>query len=183
VLHEYLHLAQGSGLSTVLAGAKKLEDALQVVKADDFLPAEGRRRQGEERTGLLQRNLYVLTSGPLPPNPAELLASDRMVKVIEELKSMSDYLLIDTPPVLPVSDTLSLTPHADGVILTTRLGSSTREEVRQVRSIFERAGVKVIGTVAAAAKRSPADYFKRGYDYGYGYGDGQVSTAEAESDS
>lgn len=172
MLHEYLGVNQSPGLSNVLAGTRRLDEALQLVKADRFLPSESRRRQGEDRRGLLQRNFYVLTSGPLPPNPAELLASDRMGKVIEELGQMADYLLIDTPPVLAVSDALALAPNADGVILTALLGGSTRPEARQVRDIFERAGVRIIGTVAGGAKKNPAYYRKRGYGYGYGYGNG-----------
>jgi len=111
-----------------------------------------------------------LPSGPLPPNPAELLSSDRMTALIAELTPMSDFLLIDTPPVIAVSDALLLAPYADGVILATRLGSTTRDEARDVRTIFERSGIRVIGVVAGGAKRGPAYYGKRGYAYGYGYG-------------
>ncbi|OFW61962.1 MAG: hypothetical protein A2133_07145 [Actinobacteria bacterium RBG_16_64_13] len=171
-LHEYLHMEQSPGLSDVLAGTKRLDDAMQLVKADQFVPSESRRKKGEERRGLLQRNFYVVTSGPLPPNPAELLASDRMAKVIEELSSMADYLLIDSPPVLLVSDALTIAPRTNGVILTALLGDTTRDESRQVRSIFERAGVRVIGVVAGGTKKSPAYYHRRGYGYGYGAGYG-----------
>ena len=167
-LHEYLGIEQSPGLSNVLAGSKRLDEALTLVKADAFLPSDSRRGEEEERRGMLQRNFYVLTSGPLPPNPAELLASDRMSKVIEELSSMTDYLIIDTPPVLPVSDALALAPSADGLILVAPLGLSTRDEVRQVRSIFTRAGIMVIGVVAGGLKA----HFSRGRRGGYGYGYG-----------
>lgn len=170
MVHEYLEVDQNQGLSNVLAGTRQLAQVLQVVKADHFVPPEGRRRQGEEDAGLLQRNLYAMTSGPLPPNPAELLASDRMAKIIQELAGMVDCLLIDTPPVLMVSDALVLARHADGVILAARLDSTTRDEARETRSILGRAGIRVIGVVAGGMKRSPAYYGKRGYGYKYGYG-------------
>jgi capsular polysaccharide biosynthesis protein/Mrp family chromosome partitioning ATPase len=170
-LHKYLGVNQGPGLSNVLAGTSKLGDALQLVKADEFVPSEGRRRQGEARGELLQRNFYALTSGPLPPNPAELLASDRMTKVIEELSHMTDCLLIDSPPVVLVSDALTVAPRTDGVILTTLLGATTRDELHQMRTIFERAGTRVIGAVAGGRKESSAFYHKGAYGYGtYGYG-------------
>jgi len=169
-LHDYLEVAQAPGLSNVLAGNTRLDGALQLVKADRFMPADSQRKPGEDRRTLLQRNFYVLTSGPIPPNPAELLASDRMKKMIEELAGMADYLLIDTPPVLAVSDALALAPCTDGVILSALVGKSTRDEVHQVRDIFARAGVRVIGVVASGAKKNPAYYRKRGYAYGYGYG-------------
>jgi len=170
MVHEYLDVPSEPGLSNVLAGTRKLDDALRLIKADDFVPLESRRQQGDQSRGLLQRNFYVLPSGPLPPNPAELLSSDRMTALIAELTPMSDFLLIDTPPVIAVSDALLLAPYADGVILATRLGSTTRDEARDVRTIFERSGIRVIGVVAGGAKRGPAYYGKRGYAYGYGYG-------------
>ncbi|MBN1628534.1 MAG: hypothetical protein JW990_02105 [Thermoleophilia bacterium] len=178
MLHEYLGMVQSPGLSNVLAGTARLDDALQLVKADRFVPADSRRKQGDEPHGLLQRNFYVLTSGPLPPNPAELVASDRMIKVIDELSRMGDYLLIDTPPVLAVSDALALAPHTDGVILSALLGGSTRDEARRVRDIFERAGVRVIGTVAGGTRRATGYYRKKGYGYGYGYEYGYDSSPE-----
>ncbi len=169
MVHEYLRLSQNPGLSSVLAGTKKLDEGLQLVMADEFVPSESRRQKGERGGGFLQRNFYVLPSGPLPPNPAELLASERMTRVIEELIAMSDCLLIDTPPLLAVSDALVLAPRVDGVILAARLDETTREEAREVRDILDRAGIRVIGAVASGTRRSSAYYHKRGYGYGYGY--------------
>jgi Mrp family chromosome partitioning ATPase/capsular polysaccharide biosynthesis protein len=175
MVHEYLGLSESPGLSNVLAGTKRLEDALQFVKADEFMPPESRRRPGEEQPGLLHRNMYAITSGPIPPNPAELLASERMVKLTKDVAGMTDCLLIDTAPVLAVSDALTVARHTDGVIVVARLGTITRDQVRAVRDVFERAGTRVIGAVAVAAKRSPAYKRKRGYGYGYGYGNGYES--------
>ena len=120
----------------------------------------------------MHRNLYAMSSGPLPPNPAELLASDRMAQLIAELAAMADCLLIDSPPLLLVSDALVVARHTDGVIVAARMNATTREEAREVRSMLERAGVRVIGAVAGGTKRSPAYYRRRGYGgagYRYGY--------------
>jgi Mrp family chromosome partitioning ATPase/capsular polysaccharide biosynthesis protein len=172
MVHEYLKVNQAPGLSNVLAGTKRLEDALQFVKADEFMPSESRRQPGEERPGLLHRNMYALASGPLPPNPAELLASERMAKLMKGLTGMTDCLVIDTPPALAVSDAQTLARHADGVVLVVRLGMTTRDQLREARDIFARAGARIIGAVAVAGKKSPAYTRKRGYGYNYGYGYG-----------
>ena len=125
-------------------------------------------RQGKVLVLPLDHPIYF---GPQPgnENPAELLASPRMADVIEELKQVCDFLLIDTPPVLPVSDALALAPNVDAVILTARLRSTTREEMSQVRMVLDRANARVIGVVAGGVKTKGNYYYKRGYNYGYGY--------------
>jgi Mrp family chromosome partitioning ATPase/capsular polysaccharide biosynthesis protein len=170
MVHEYLGVNQAPGLSNLLAGTKRLGDVLQFVKADEFMPSGSRRREGEEQPGLLQRNIYAVAAGPLPPNPAELLASDRMAKLIKDLAGMTDCLLIDTAPVLAVSDALTIARHADGVIVVARLGTVTKDQVREMREVFERAGTRVVGAVATGTEKSLGYYRKRGYGYGYGYG-------------
>jgi Mrp family chromosome partitioning ATPase/capsular polysaccharide biosynthesis protein len=169
MIHEYLGVNQAPGLSNLMAGTKRLGDVLQFVKADEFMPSSSRRREGEEQPGLLQRNIYAIASGPLPPNPAELLASDRMAKLIKDLAGMTDCLLIDTAPVLAVSDALSIARHATGVIVVARLGTVTKDQVREMREVFERAGTRVVGAVATGTEKSLGYYRKRGYGYGYGY--------------
>ncbi len=174
IVHEYLDLDARAGLSSVLAGTTRVADAIQLVKADRFVPEHNRRKPTDsERSGLLQQNLYVLTSGPLPPNPAELLASERMAKLLEELSGMADYLLIDTPPILLVSDAVTLTPHVDGVIYTALMNSTSRDNTEHARSILDRAGARIIGVVAGNLRRGGTRYgYKSRYGYGYSYGYG-----------
>ena len=182
MIHKYLGLEPGLGLSDVLAGTQKAADVLSLVRADDFLPQSGRRQPGEKDPKLLQRNLYVMTSGPLPPNPAELLGSARMGELLEELKEVADCVIIDTPPVLMVSDALVLMPHVDGALIAARLNSTTKQEAQEVRSIMERSGARVLGVVAGGTKHSPGYYHKHGYGgyyrRGYGYGEYYSSSAE-----
>ncbi len=81
-------------------------------------------------------------------------------------------MLIDTPPVLPVSDAIVLAAHVDAVILTAKLGSTTRDEIVRVREALRRANAHVIGVVAGGVKARRGYYYKRGYSYqdgGYGY--------------
>jgi receptor protein-tyrosine kinase/non-specific protein-tyrosine kinase len=137
---------------------------------DSYIPARSRKNENGASASLLRKNLFCITSGPLPPNPAELLQSSRMTDVILELEHMSDYLLIDTPPVLPVSDALTLAPSVDAVILAAKLHFTTRDEIAAVRETLQRAGVRVIGVVAGGVKTGRGYHYKRGYQYaGYSY--------------
>jgi Mrp family chromosome partitioning ATPase len=182
VIHEYVGVAQAPGLSNLLAGASRLDEALQLVKADEFMPPGSRRRQGEARAGLMHRNIYVLASGPIPPNPAELLSSSRMGALIKDLGAMCDCVLIDAPPALAVSDAVTLSRHADGVVVVARLGSTSRDQVHKVREMFGRAKTRIVGAVAFEAKKRPI-YGRKRYGYGYGYGYGHAHTAGHEPEA
>jgi Mrp family chromosome partitioning ATPase len=170
MVHQYLGLDNQMGLSTVLAGKASIARASQLVDMDGFVPEKERAEVGEAGSLSLRRNLYCLPSGPLPPNPAELLGSAKMAQVISELKKTADFLLIDTPPLLLVSDALLLMPNVDAVILTARIRSSTRGELEEVHQLLSRAGVRAIGIVAGGVKATRGYYHRRGYGYGYGYG-------------
>lgn len=170
MMHQYLGLDNEVGLSTVLAGKSSITKASQLVNMDALVPAKERAEQNEGGSLSLRKNLYCLPSGPLPPNPAELLGSAKMGQIIYELKKTCDYLLIDTPPILPVSDALLLAQHVDAIILTARLNASTRGELEEVRSLLNRAGARAIGVVAGGVKTKHGYYHRRGYGYGYGYG-------------
>ena len=167
MVNEYLGLEDEVGLSTVLAGKTSALQSLQLLATDPYFPAKARKGADASDSALLRRNLYCLPSGPLPPNPAELLASARMGEVIAELQEAVDYVLIDTPPLLPVSDALSVARHVDGVILTARLYATTLDEVRQARDLLDRAGARVIGVVADGVRRRDGYYVRRGYGYTY----------------
>jgi Mrp family chromosome partitioning ATPase/capsular polysaccharide biosynthesis protein len=172
MVHEYLGLANEVGLSTVLAGNSSVPAAIQLVSMDSFIPARARKGENGPAPALLRKNLYCITSGPLPPNPAELLQSTRMIDIICELEQLADYVLVDTPPVLPVSDAVALAPNMDAVIIATRLHSTTRDELTQVHGLLQRAGAHVIGVVAGGVKVRRGRYYRRGYYYrygGYGY--------------
>jgi receptor protein-tyrosine kinase len=167
MVHEYFQLENEVGLSTVLAGRVPVERALKLVRMDPFIPQRARRDPNEPSTATLRKNLYCLPSGPLPPNPAELLGSARMGEVIAELESLADYVLVDTSPVLPVSDAVTVARWVDAVILTVRLRSTTRQDLQEVCQLLERTGTRIIGVVACGSKAGKAYYGKRAYEYAY----------------
>ncbi|MCX7841048.1 MAG: polysaccharide biosynthesis tyrosine autokinase, partial [Anaerolineae bacterium] len=92
-------------------------------------------------------NLRVVTTGPLPPNPAELLGSKRMQKLVEALKDQADVIIFDTPPCLPLADAAILARQVDGVVLVTDAGKTRRDAVVKAKEALERAGGRVLGTV------------------------------------
>ncbi len=100
--------------------------------------------------------LSVLTSGPLPPNPADVLGSRRMDDLIAALRDRADYILFDAPPVLAVTDAAVLGLKVDGVLMALRAGSSRRDHAARAKEELERVNVPVIGTVLINAQRDTA---------------------------
>jgi polysaccharide biosynthesis transport protein len=109
------------------------------------------------------RHLDVIVAGPPPPNPAELLESQTMNEVLEELKSRYDLVVIDTAPLGVVSDAFPLLRRVDGVIAVTRLGTSTRDHAEHLRDQLRRLEAPVLGLVVNAVR------IGRREKYGYGY--------------
>jgi capsular exopolysaccharide synthesis family protein len=170
MLHNYLGLDNEIGLTSALAGSHTVTEAFQLVQAENFVSTDD---DSAPRPGLtnLQKNIYVLTSGPLPPNPAELVGSSRMEDLLAYAVEVSDYVIVDSPPVLLVADALSLSKQADGVILTARIGHTTTDEAAEARQLLERVGAKMVGIVAGGAKEGKgySRYGRRGHGYRYGH--------------
>lgn len=103
-------LSKDQGVSTYLIGKDKVDDIIQKT---------------------FHENLYVISSGPIPPNPSELTASVATKKLFEELKTRFDYIIIDTAPVVLISDTHHLLPHVDAVLLVVRLNKTMKEMMSQ----------------------------------------------------
>lgn len=106
-----------------------------------------------------------MPAGDIPPNPSELLASDRMGALIEALKQQYDLVLFDSPPALVVADGTILGSRVDGVILVTDVGQTHRKAAEQVASELRRARANLLGVVVNRVGTSGT-----GYGYGYGYG-------------
>lgn len=106
--------------------------------------------------------IFLLPSGPIPPNPSELLSSQRMTQLMKELQEDFDYIIYDAPPVNAVTDPQILSSKVDGVILVVRDGYSRKEEVRTTKKILEKANATIIGYVLNSRKGSES----HGY-YGY----------------
>lgn len=103
--------------------------------------------------------LSLLTSGPLPPRPADILGSRRMESVIARLRAEADVVLFDTPPVGAVTDAAVLATRVDGVLLVFQAGKTSRERGRQARQILEKVKANIIGVVLNNAA------VERGYGY------------------
>jgi capsular exopolysaccharide synthesis family protein len=126
---------------------------------------------GPTANGRLQEtgidNLRVLTSGPLPPNPSELLGSQKMEALIEELKKEADIVVFDTPPGLPVTDAAVLATKVDGVVVVADAGKTRRSAVGQVADNLRKVGANIMGV--AVNRLSPRGSGRYYYYYYYHY--------------
>ena len=120
-------------------------------------------------------SLRVVTSGPVPPNPAELLSSDEMELLLGHLRATADYVVIDTPPALVVTDAMIVAPRVDGVVVVVDSDVTTGAAALHTVEQLEQVGAKVIGSVLNRFDPSKARYYSRGgryaYRYHYGYAD------------
>ncbi len=114
-------------------------------------------------------NLWVTPSGPIPPNPSELLASDRMRDWLKLVRARFDFVVLDTPPALAVTDATIVGLLADGVVLTLRSGKVTRDEARLCRDRLRLAGIKILGAVLNRYRSHQTGLGKR-YRYYESYG-------------
>lgn len=154
-LDEYLGVVGTVGLSNVLSGRVSIDDALQTTRFD---------------------RLSVLASGAIPPNPSELLGSLTAQKLLNDLRHKFDYVIIDSSPLLAVTDAAVLAAHADGVLVMVRFGHTKREQLTHaIRSIRD-VGAQLLGTVLTMTPARGKESY--GYGYGYGYGESQLPTAK-----
>jgi capsular exopolysaccharide synthesis family protein len=147
-VHEFYGLANTVGLTSVMAGTTTLDEALHQA------PNEA--------------NLFILGSGPIPPNPAELLAGERVGQIFNELLARFDIVILDSSPVLPVTDPLALAARADAVLIVASAGVTTTRSIERTIELLGRVDARVIGTVFNRAPQS-REYYGAGYGYGYGY--------------
>jgi len=152
--HKVLGADHGQGLSTYLSRDVPLADVIQKLPI---------------------ANLSLLPCGPVPPNPAELIISEKMKDMLRDLAARYDHILIDSPPLINVTDPVILSTMVDGVILVVHGGKSTRDVVRRARQELSTVGAKIFGVVL-----NNVDLRKDGYDnyyyYRYYSGYGQESS-------
>ncbi len=111
-------------------------------------------------------NLSIITSGPLPPNPSELLNSKRMSALLDWARKNYDIVVLDAPPVLAVSDVQVLVPKTDGVVVVANMDKTLKGDLQRTVEVLKLAKAKLLGSV----ERVKAKRGDRGYGYGYGYG-------------
>jgi len=151
-IHHRFGLTGKLGLTTVLAGTSTLEEAVQHVPEAP--------------------NLDILPSGPVPPFPTEMLSSEAMLALMERLGKTYTHIVIDSPPVLSVTDAVVMGRMVDAVVLVVRHGKESKNVMRRARDILARSGAPMAGLVLNAVDVNSPDYY--GY-YGYlGYSYGNV---------
>ncbi len=117
----------------------------------------------------VQPNLHVMSSGPLPPNPAELLGSDHMRQLIEEMSQVYDRVLFDSGPCLVVSDPCVLAALVEGVILTVRAGVNSQGVAQRARNTISEAGGRILGVALNGVRAMPGGYLRKNYETFYEY--------------
>jgi succinoglycan biosynthesis transport protein ExoP len=120
-------------------------------------------------------NLVALTTGPVPPSPADLLSSHRMREAIVELRHRFKFIVIDSPPVMAATDAVILSALTDGVLLVVRSGETPKEAFTRTRDLLAAVKCRLLGVILNAVDSSAPDYYYsyRYYPYAYGYGYGE----------
>jgi len=144
-LHQKFGLKNGQGMSTLLSGSTNLGDVIQHTEYE---------------------NLDIISSGPVPPNPSELIQSVLMEKVLEKLKEVYDVIILDTPPIGLVTDARTLMHFADTSIYVLRADHSKKDFLRNIEKLSKEE-ISGLGILLNDVKMNRSSY---GYGYGYGYG-------------
>jgi len=151
-LGEFFGLDERLGLTTAILGEQPVDQLIQPVPGDD--------------------NLWLLGSGQMPPNPAELLNGRRIQEVFKTLRGIFDLVLIDSPPVLPVTDAVVLAKDVDATLLIVAAGQTSRSSLQRAAEKLAQVNARVVGLVLNETSRQAGGY---GYGYQYGYGGTYVS--------
>ena len=148
-LHSHFDLQNTTGLTNYLSGEKNTQNLMKTF-AD--LP-----------------NLKVITSGPIPPNPAELLSSNEMKNLLQFLKGKYNHVVIDSPPAISFTDAAILSTLVDGVVLVAMAGKSSIHLMRRFKHRLANIGARVYGVVLNGLKADSVEYGYYGYGYTYNY--------------
>lgn len=149
-VHSVFSVENGEGLSTVLSSELSEEQILNVIKTDD------------------RTSVSIMTSGPIPPNPAELIGSEQMAKLLTIFQRHFDHVVVDSPPITSFTDGVLIASIVDGVILVVHSGQSSRQVVRRARQLITDVGAKIFGVVLNNVNLSSQDsyYYQSYYNRG-----------------
>lgn len=184
---ELFGLRSEPGLSEVITGDMDWRRACRTI--EDLMVGELDTAKLLDTPGI--DNLSILTDGKKPPNPAEFLHSSRMKNLLKEAREEFDYVILDCPPVLPVSDALVLAPDMDGVVFVYQSGQTARGALKRAKTLIAASGAKILGVVlngikASEMKLAPTYRYYGGYygdKYGYGYVYGEEEPSEEKKKS
>jgi capsular exopolysaccharide synthesis family protein len=165
-LHHLLRLRNSAGLSTLLASGGDYHSLIA--------------------THPEMSNLDILPAGPPPPHPAELLSSNYFQRYLNEWREQYQHIIIDTPPMLSVTDGVIASVYADAVVLVVRSGRTTKNALRQLRSMLTQVNTHVVGILINGVDlNSPTSYYYYAYSYarthGHYYGDESNETSAART--
>lgn len=140
-LHKKFRISNNKGLSDAIINKDKLNDCIQ------------------KRTEYLD----ILTSGKIPPNPSEMLGSEAMSSLLDELSNIYDVIVLDTPPVLAVTDAQILSTKVDGTILVVRAEKTKKDTVIAAKGVLDKVNADILGTVLNGGDKNKGNYY---YYYG-----------------
>jgi len=144
-LHKSLHIENGFGLSNYLIGEASIDELLHPI--------------------LGYENYFIITAGPLPPNPAELLSSPRLAELFKELKERFDYILVDSPPVGLVTDSQLIAPFADATMFLVRHDHTPKNYIKMVDTLYKEHRFQKLSIILNGVGEGESYY------YSYNYGD------------
>jgi polysaccharide biosynthesis transport protein len=147
-IHKLFDVKATRGLASVILGEAELADVIQASAV---------------------AGLSVLPCGPIPNNPAELLTQPRLKELLTHLREKYDFVVIDTPPLLAVTDPSVVAPHVDGIIMTVRISKNGRPHAQRAKEILATLGANVLGVVVNGIGRNAEGYGYDKYHYGYSY--------------
>lgn len=145
-VHKKLGLPNSEGLTNVLVQNKKIEESIVPTKIT---------------------NLYAMTSGPTPPNPAELLGTKKMKAILQELSQVFDMVLIDAPPVIAVTDAQILATQVEGVLLVASYRQTEKMGLVKSKELLDKVGAKVLGVVINKLPEDAESYYYGKYYNSY----------------
>jgi len=158
-LDKYFDVVGSVGFSTVLAGGATLDDVVQKTRFP---------------------GLSVLTSGPIPPNPSELLGSLAAKKILDELRGKFDYVVVDSAPLLAVTDAAVIATNADGVLIISRYGQTKRDQLAHAVGSLQSVGAPLLGAVLTMTPTRGGSSYSYSYTY---YGDRSSAATSHQSES
>jgi polysaccharide biosynthesis transport protein len=161
MVHNVLQVPNVAGLSTALSRDIHEDDLLALIDVADGT------------------SLNVLPSGPIPPNPSELLGSTQMKQLLATLASHFDHIVVDSPPVTSVTDAVLLASLVDGVVIVVHGGKSTKELSRRTRQLLRSVGARIFGVVLNNVKPNGEDYYTY-YNKPYGFESTRSLVAQSE---
>ncbi len=128
-LHSIFNISNGAGLSTILSSESTEREMLDIIQYDDLA------------------KLHLLPSGPIPPNPAELIGSEQMANFLKTMGNNFTHVVVDSPPIASFTDGVLIASMVDGVILVVHAGKSSRQVIRRSRQLLQDIGAKIFGVV------------------------------------